>query len=556
MSAGDTSAQGTSPETPRPETPANLSGTPGPARRQAGISGGYALELYRSLFELMPGSVVLLDARGMLLDANPSFCQQIGYSREELLGLHVSRFSKDPPEAIERNIGRLLAGEVLQHSVTNVQKDGSLRHYELRETAITLPDGQRGILAISNDITDRLRADQEKLEIERQILHAEKLKSLGVMAGGIAHAFNNLLGTTLGNIDLARMDLPPQSPTQGYLEGATKATRRAADLTRQMLAFSGYGHFVLRELDLSGLVEGIRELLNVSISEKACFELRLAEDLPPIEADAAQVQQVVISLVTNASEAITEGSGFIAVITCRQTCDAAFLSEGRLQGQIAPGDYVALEVRDTGCGMDASTQEQLFEPFFTTKFVGRGLGMAAVLGIVRGHRGAIRVISRPGKGTTVTVLFPALAGAMPARPSVTAPKSQPAGDAIPALSGTVLLVEDEQPMRLMVERALRRTGLRVLSAGSGPEAVALVQQYTDKITFALLDLAMPNMDGLQTLAELRRIRPDLKAVLTSGFDLANVQQRFAQAGFVAVIQKPYQIESLLRLAQRICAGEL
>lgn len=364
--------------------------------------------LYRRLFELMPGSVVLLDAQGHLIDANPAFCKQIGYSRPELLGAHVSRFSRDPAETIERNLARLLAGEVLEHSVTNVQKDGSLRHYELRETAITLPDGNPGILAIANDVTDRLRAEQEKLEIERQLLHAEKLKSLGVMAGGIAHAFNNLLGAVLGNIDLARLESPPHSPAQSYLENAAQASREAAVLTRQMLAFSGRGRFVLRELDLLQLIEGMRELLGVSISAKASFELKLAPGLPLIEADSAQVQQLVINLVLNASEALGNSPGFITIATRRQTCDATFLARCRSSPQIVPGEFVGLEVRDTGCGMDASTLAQLFEPFFTTKFLGRGLGMASVLGIVQGHRGAIQISSEPGRGTTVLVLFPSL----------------------------------------------------------------------------------------------------------------------------------------------------
>jgi len=512
--------------------------------------------LYRSLFELMPGSVVLLDAEGVVLDANPAFCRQIGYTRDELLGRHVSVFSKDSLETIERNLTRLLAGEVLEHDVSNVQKDGSLRHYELRETAITLPDGSRGILALSNDITQRVNAEKEKLELQRQFLHAEKLKSLGLMAGGIAHDFNNLLAAVIGNIELGLMELGGKPTVEGPLREAVAAANRAAHLTRQMLAYSGRGRFVVAELHLNEMVRSMMELLKATVSKKASLEFRFDKSLPSVEGDEAQLQQIVMNLVTNASEALADKPGLITVSTSARECDAAYLAGSRTGNLLKPGQYVVVEVSDTGCGMDEAIQQQLFDPFFTTKFTGRGLGMSAVLGAVRGHGGGILISSRLNRGTVVTVLFPV--GSTRTTSVSPVPGSAKAGapNAMPVLTGTVLVVDDEAVMRSMVERLLKRTGLRVLLAADGLEAVELFKEHAPEITFVLLDLTMPKLDGVKTLVELRRHQPDVKAVLTSGYNESSITQRCMQEGFIAFIPKPYQAGSLIELARRICAGEL
>jgi len=509
--------------------------------------------LYRVLFELMPGSVVLMDARGFVRDANPAFCRQIGYSREELVGGHVSRFSQVPIEVIDRNIARLMAGEVLDHEVTNVHKDGSLRHYELRETAITLPDGSRGILALATDITDRQRWLEDKLEMERQLLHADKLKSLGVLAGGIAHDFNNLLTVIAGNVELAMMDLETHSPVRQPLKAATAAAQRAADLTRQILAFSGRGRFVQTDVDLSELVSGMAELLQASISKKASLRLNLAAELPFIAADAAQLQQIILNLATNASEALEEKPGLITITTCVRECDAEVLARRRSAPPLAPGPYVILEVRDSGCGMDAEVQQQLFVPFFTTKFTGRGLGMPAVLGVVRSHQGGILVSSQPGRGTVISVLFPAkdyrpVAAAKPLSPPVVDEIAEP-----PPLAGTVLVVDDEAPIRMLVEHTLKRMGLKVLTAEDGQAAVECFRLHAQDIKFVLLDLTMPRMDGPTTLQELRRIQPGVKAVLTSGYGVAGSHRHTPQAGFAAFIHKPFQVEALINLARQMCA---
>lgn len=511
---------------------------------------------YRALFELMPGSVVLLDEKGFVRDANPFFCQGMGYTREELLGMHVGKFSRERPEVIEENIHRLLAGEMLEHELINVQKDGSLRFYELREAAVTLPDGSRNILAVSNDITDRKRAEQARSEMERQLLHVQKLESLVVLAGGIAHDFNNLLAAMMGNVELALMDLPDTSPIHKNLKTTLAAGRRAAGLTRQMLAYSGRGKFVITEMGLSELVRESAELLKVSISKSAKLELHAPLDLPAIRADASQVQQVVMNLITNASEALGDQPGRITVATSVGEYNAAQLAESRLVTKPAPGRFVSLEVSDTGCGMDESVQEKLFDPFFTTKFLGRGLGMSVVMGVVQGHNGAILLSSRPGRGTTFRVLFPASSARVTTGSRTGDTSSIRSGKIMRTFYGTVLIAEDEAQVREFTEKFLRRMGLNVITAEDGQQAAALFQKHADEITFVLLDLTMPKLDGMKTLAEIRRFRPGVKVALTSGYDGDDIAHRYAKEGFDAFLSKPYKLEELTNLVEQMCSARV
>jgi two-component system cell cycle sensor histidine kinase/response regulator CckA len=507
---------------------------------------------YRALFELMPGSVVLLDSKGYIRDANPYFCRAMCYAREDIVGLHVSQISQEKPENIDRNIERMIAGEVLHHEVTNVQKDGSLRFYELREAAVTLPDGSMSILAVSNDVTDRKRAEQAKLEMERQLLHAQKMDSLGALAGGVAHDFNNLLAVIMSNIEIVISDISMTSPAQNYLTNALLAGKRAAELTRQMLAYSGRGRFLTSQVDLSNLVRGLGDLLKVSVFKSVRLEFNLAAHLPLIEVDAAQIQQVLMNLVSNASEAIADKPGVITISTSVRECDASYLAETRTSSKPRPGRYVILEVNDTGCGMDDTVRAKLFDPFFTTKFVGRGLGLSAVLGIVQGHGGAIMVSSKPKKGTVISVVLPALKKeAEPAPSSEPLPFKSP-GQLSQPLSGTVLVVDDEAQVRSVMELLLNRMGLRVLSAADGRQGLELFREHADEITFVLLDLTMPNLNGREALAEIRKIRPDTKVVLTSGYEGDDIIGRFREHGFDAFIQKPCDFETFKKTVHQMC----
>ena len=405
----------------------------------------------------------------------------------------------------------------------------------------------RGRIGAFVDITERKRAEQEKLEMERRLLHAQKLESMGILAGGIAHDFNNILAGIMGYADLAMVRLPASEPARADIEVIKKAVQRAADLTRQMLAYSGKGKFIVEPVDLSQVVEDSKKMLAMSVSKKATVTYNLAANLPVIQADASQMRQVVMNLVINASEALGEQGGVIAVSTRYDPCEAKDLAGMGLGQDLPEGLYVCLEVADTGCGMDEQTLAKIFDPFFTTKFTGRGLGLAAVHGIVRGHKGAIQVSSEPGKGTTFRVLFPASGPAAPAA------RSEPA--ATPGRSsGTVLVVDDEEMIRISAQRMIERAGFSVLTAGGGREAIRLFREHQNEVNCVLLDLTMPDLDGAETFRELRRIRPDVRVILTSGYSEEAATERFAGQGLAGFIQKPYQLETLIARIQEALGG--
>ena len=389
------------------------------------------------------------------------------------------------------------------------------------------------------DITERKRSEEEGRLLQAQIQHAQKLESLGVLAGGIAHDFNNLLMAILGNADLALMDLSHVSPVCENLQEIKKASQRAAELARQMLAYSGKGKFVIELLDLSEVVEEMAHILKVAVSKKAILKYNFADNLPPFEGDATQVRQVIMNLITNASEAIGDRSGVISITVGAMQADRGYLREMYIDENLPEGLYVTLEVSDTGCGMDGETLRKLFDPFFTTKFTGRGLGMAAVLGIVRGHSGAMKVSSELGKGTTMKVLFPSVEGKTAATTNWDAVAADWRG------SGTVLLVDDEESVRDIGAMMLNRLGMTVIVACDGVEAVDIFAQRHDEIDCVILDLTMPHMDGEQAYHELRRIDPEVRVIMSSGYNEQDVTQRFVGKGLRGFIHKPYEFDMLV-----------
>jgi PAS domain S-box-containing protein len=398
------------------------------------------------------------------------------------------------------------------------------------------------------DITERHAAEEERQKLEAKIQQSQKLESLGLLAGGIAHDFNNLLTSILGNADLAKSELSPLAPASQSLEGIETAARRAADLCRQLLAYSGKGRFRIQPLDLRELVEEMSHLLQLSISQKAVLNLHFAQDLPAVEADATQVRQVVMNLILNASEAIAGRNGVIAISIGAAWCDEAYLKGTYAAEGIAPGTYVSLEVSDTGVGMDRETLGKVFDPFFTTKFTGRGLGLAAVLGIMRGHHGAIKIYSEPGRGTSFKLLFPA---------SEQAAQSVPGGGAAAPhwkSQGTVLVVDDEETIRALARRILERAGFSVLLAGDGKEAVEVFQREQAQVRLVLLDLTMPHLDGEACYRALRQIDPMVRVLLSSGYNQQDVVNRFAGKGLAGFVQKPYTAEELITVVRQ-CLGE-
>jgi PAS domain S-box-containing protein len=395
-----------------------------------------------------------------------------------------------------------------------------------------------GMLGAALDITARKLAEEENARIEQKLQDAQKLESLGVLAGGIAHDFNNLLTGILGNASLARMDLAPSSSVQQALGQIEQAAQRAAELCKQMLAYSGKGRFVVQALDLSQFVEEASPLLQVSVSKGAVLKHRLAPDLPAVHADATQLRQILMNLVINASDAFEGRSGVIEISTGAMHADADYLASTHLSPSLPEGAYVYLEVSDNGCGMDADTQKRIFDPFFTTKFTGRGLGLAAVLGIVRGHKGALRVYSEPGRGTSFKLLLPAAEGPAEALPAEIATAEVWRG------SGLVLIVDDEETVRSVTSRMAKAFGFEAVTARSGQEALGIYSTRKAEIAAVLLDLTMPHMDGAETFSELRRIDPAVKVLLMSGFNEQEAVNRFAGKGLAGFVQKPFKPDAL------------
>ncbi|QWV94464.1 response regulator [Geomonas oryzisoli] len=488
----------------------------------------------RSIFASLTEVILVLDAEGRYLEIAPTSTKKLYLPPNELLGRKIpDLFPKQIADFFVSTIRKALAAG------TTVAVDYSLdiEGEEIWFTGNVTPMPGGRVIWSAHDITQRKRAEEERLKLEKQMLHAQKLESLGVLAGGIAHDFNNILTVIVGNTDLALMRLSPDAPVVENLRRIELAAARASDLAHQMLAYSGKGHFVTEELDLNRLVEEMGHMLSVSVSKKAQLVYNLCRPLPAVTADATQIRQVLMNLVINASEAIGDRSGIITISTGCEQCAESRLDRAWLSDPVRPGLYVYVEVSDTGCGMDRDTMAKIFEPFFTTKFTGRGLGMAAVLGIVRGHQGAIRVQSEPGQGSTFRVFLPA--GDAPAR--LEHPESPP-GETWRG-SGTVLLIDDEDNIRALGTEMLGELGFQVVTAADGQEGVEIFRRRND-IVLVLLDLTMPQMDGEQCLRELHLIDPQVRVIMSSGFSEHEISRKFPGTGISGFVQKPYKLSAL------------
>lgn len=395
------------------------------------------------------------------------------------------------------------------------------------------------------DITQLKAAESDRLEMERRMLHVQKLESLGVLAGGMAHDFNNILMAVLGHAELALMNLTPDSPAHDHFQQILSAANRSAELCRQMLAYAGKGKFLIESISLSDIVREMIHLLQASISKKVTLNLSLDDDLPRVEGDTSQIRQILLNLITNASEAIGDQNGTITLSTGKMNCDRRFLEKHSPEAKLPEGMYVYLEVSDSGCGMNAETLKHVYEPFFTTKFTGRGLGMAALLGIVRGHKGVIRVQSEVGRGTSFRILLPA--GAKP-QACLPVQSSEP----VPVQrGGCILLVDDEESIRAVGRAILNTIGFSVLTAANGKEALQVYVESGEKIDLVLLDLTMPLMDGEETFRELIRINPEIRVIICSGYTEVDITTRFAEKVPAGFIQKPYSRAEITEKIRRV-----
>ncbi len=403
------------------------------------------------------------------------------------------------------------------------------------------------LLVFSEDITERKRAEKRRIEFEAQVQQTQKLESMGLLASGIAHDFNNLLMGVLGPASMLSMDLPADSPHLEVVQQISKSAQDAKELCKQLLAYTGKGHIQTALLDINALITEMTPLLKLSISKRAKLQIDLAPVLPAVCGDSAQLHQIVMNLVINASEAIGEHNGRIEVRTGKMQCDKNFFYALPGNEELKEGEYVYIRVSDTGCGMDRDVRTKVFDPFFTTKVEGRGLGLAAVYGIARSHQGAVKVQSEPGRGTTFRVLLPASEERMQE-------KVAPVHDShLPQWhhSGTALIVDDETMVRKMACAMLKRIGFEVLSAENGEQGVQEFQAHSDTLTLVLLDMTMPTMSGLEAFKAMKKIRTDVPIVFTSGYNEEEITEEIAAEELAGFIQKPYQARELTEVLKKI-----
>ncbi|NVN89820.1 MAG: transporter substrate-binding domain-containing protein [Desulfuromonadales bacterium] len=499
-----------------------------------------------TLVNAIPVPVFYKDGDCRYLGCNGAFEEFYGTTKEEILGKNV--FDIAPRALAEEYHAK--DRELLQHPGTQVYESqvkngrGDVRDVVFHKASFADSNGQvGGLVGAILDTTELKKAETDRLNLERQLLHSQKLESLGVLAGGIAHDFNNLLHAVLGNLDLAQMKIPADAAVCKNISQAINAAKHAAKLTNMMLAYSGKGSFVIKELNLSELVEENAAMLSTAIPKSVALDLCLDHALPPVMADAGQLQQVVMNLITNASEAIGTDTGVITLSTGVKEFDQSTLDESRLEDKLPAGSYVWLEVRDSGCGMDEQTLQKLFDPFFTTKFTGRGLGMSAVLGIIRAHRGAFLVTSSPGAGTIMVVVLPLAIRTVKQDIPETLVVDDTAADCR-CQRDVILVVDDEESIREVCVDMLEMLGFKTLTASSGEEALHVFREQRDGIGLVLLDQSMPGMDGVSVFQALKRIEPDIKVLLASGFSIEEVSERFDGLGLSGFIQKPFRFDCL------------
>ena len=519
---------------------------------------------YRSVVDTIQEVVFQIDAVGIWTFLNPAWSEITGFSVAETIGQSWAAYVHADDHALTRALLSPLLTRVRTEAHGELRlstRAGEIRWIEFFARLTLDPADQ--VLGISGtliDINDRKAADAERKALEHKLLETQKLESLGVLAGGIAHDFNNLLMAILGNAELALLDLPTQAPARTSVVLIELAARRAAELTGQMLAYAGKGRMVIELFKMNTLVEEITALLDVSIAKTTMLRYMLAQQLPLIAGDASQIRQVIMNLVLNAAEAVGSDTSTIVIATGILHVDRSYLARTWLAPELPEGPYVFLEVADDGPGMHAETLAKIFDPFFTTKFTGRGLGLAAVIGIVRGHGGALKVDSVLGQGTTFTILLPAVVAEQAdaqaleradAGESVVLPP--PAAPAV-APARLLLVIDDEEGVRTVAARMLERFGFKVLTAADGRAGVDLFREHADSIAAVLLDLMMPRLDGEQTMRQIQAIRPAARVVIMSGYDQQSVTERFVGLSPAGYLQKPFQPAMLRKTLDQVLAS--
>ncbi len=514
------------------------------------------MRLLEDLLENANDMVQSVDTQGNFLYVNRTWREKMGYSEEEIPHINLRDIlSPDCAAKCYSMFAEVMQGKDLGRvETTFIAKDGSKIIVEGNcncRIENGMPVATRGIF---RDITAKKKEELDRKELEQHMQQLQKLESLGLMAGGIAHDFNNLLMGIMGFTELILTRDNSRENILKYAKNIEHAAKRAAKLTNQMLAYSGHGRYRVDYLDLSRVVRESQSLFGATVSRKIQIEYDLENNLPLIEADMDQMRQMIMNIVTNASEAIGDGEGLICLTTGVMEADREYLTSTYINEKLPAGRYIYLRVSDNGPGIEPETIPRIFDPFFTTKFTGRGLGLAAVLGIVRGHKGAIKVDSTPGEGTTITVLLPAYQGIV--EQEETQEKCAAAKRA--KKEKAVLLVEDEQSVRMVASLIISDLGVKVIEAPDGQEGFNIFCREKEHIGLVITDMLMPGINGMELLHKIRETGSDVPVVLSSGYNKEDVVSSIEEKELAGFIHKPYrqsQMQDIVRSILQLNGGD-
>jgi len=506
-------------------------------------------EKMRSLFENSPYAILVTDINAKICDCNQTALDINGISsKDKLTGKNIiDLISNKDKQRIMESIKKLTKQNYLRYEEYMILAiDGREFHGEISANVTRDSNGKPlYFIIIYRDITKRKKAEEERRLMMEQMQHVQKLESLGVLAGGIAHDFNNILMGVLGNADLVLNKLQLDSPIHKNIINIKTAAKRAAGLCDQMLTYSGKCQTTIQSLNLNQVIEEMAQLLKISISKKSILKCSFADNLPPVKGDATQISQVAMNLITNASEALGDKGGVITISTGCKEYNSAYLNKTFLGKELLEGAYVFLEVSDNGCGIDKEKISKIFDPFFSTKFTGRGLGLAAVLGIVKGHGGTLDIKSEIGKGTTFRVLFPC--------------SNSPVNKIVEKkhnfkdwqIGGSILVIDDEEDICSVAKDMLELIGFKVITANDGQNAIKIFRQNTEEIVLVLLDMTMPYMSGEEVFNEIRKIKSKARIIISSGYNEYNIKKHFADMELDGFIKKPYQLEALKEIVYEV-----
>lgn len=503
-------------------------------------------EEYQTLFnEMLDGFAlheVIFDKEGRpsnyrFLAVNPAYEELTGLSKETIIGRTVLEVLPElEPVWIETfgNVAKTGKSILFENYSAELQK-----HFEVK----AFRPAPNQFACLIADITKRKRAEAETANLQRKFQQAQKLESLGVLVGGVAHDFNNILAMIMGSCFLGQEDADKAKEHFSRIE---TAAQRGAELCRQMLAYAGKAQFSLDQVDMGLLIEDMKQLVQASMHKMVLINFDVAADLPCVVGDKSQISQVVMNLIINAAEAIGEAPGEINLRLEKVIFSPADANHDYLGKEIAPGSHVCLEVTDTGCGMNEEVKRRLFEPFYTTKFSGRGLGLSATLGIIQSHKGALQLASQLGEGTTFRIYLPADSSSSSKDELCLQRPQEPWRG-----SGTILLVDDEESILLAVSAMLKILGFKVMKASDGQEALAIYQEHVATIDLVLTDMGMPVMSGQELVPELKKIRSDLPIIVSSGFGEVNVTESIDVGSVAGILNKPYNFGQLRQILQQV-----